>query len=180
MIFNDNESLTSLYTGITKQVEPSTEQLTKQAPLLSNTSLSKDQQSLEEAYNVMTNSGSKKCTCMHAAKGCDCDGCDECRCNRDKVDEAKKNAKPDYMDVDEDGDKKEPMKKALKEKVKESSKFKSYFQKLMTESTVCGTKVNSQHQYNCVTKDGEEKVLKGESVIMMKDKLKSVKPAHKK
>ena len=30
-----------------------------------------------------------------------------------------KNAKPDFLDVDKDGDKKEPMKKALKDKVKE-------------------------------------------------------------
>ena len=38
-----------------------------------------------------------------------------------KVDEAK--AKPDFLDVDKDGDKEEPMKKALKDKeaVKESA-----------------------------------------------------------
>jgi hypothetical protein len=184
MIFKDTELLSNLYAGITKQVTPSQDQLVEQAPILSKTELSGDQKMLAEAYEAMTNSGYKKCACKHAAKGCDCNGCEECKCNREKIDEAKKakkNSKPDYLDVDKDGNKKEPMKKALKDKaMKESSSFKELFNRVMTEAVVCGTKVNSQHQYNCVTKEGEEKVLKGESVVMMKDKLKSVKPAHKK
>ena len=35
---------------------------------------------------------------------------------------AKKKAKPDFLDVDKDGDKKEPMKKALKDKEKKAGK----------------------------------------------------------
>lgn len=99
------------------------------------------------------------------------------------IEEKKKSkGKPDYLDVDGDGNKKEPMKKALKdkEKMKESSRFKSLFMSILSEETVCGCNVKKGAQYNCVTKDGESKVLKGESVIMMKDKLKSVKAAHQK
>ena len=46
------------------------------------------------------------CTCAPTCKSCDCNA---------KVDEA---AKPDFLDVDKDGDKKEPMKKAIKDKKK--------------------------------------------------------------
>lgn len=185
MAFNDNKTLTDLYSNITKRVEPTADQLVRQAPLMSKTDLSTDQSRLEEAYDVMTSKGPKKCACKHAAKGCDCDGCEECRNNREAVEESKKSAKsskPDYLDVDKDGNKKELMKKALKDKetMEEGSKFASFFKKIMTESVVCGTKINSQHQYDCITKDGESKVLKGESVVMMKDRLKSVKPTHKK
>lgn len=141
-------------------------------------------QMLAEAHDVMTSKGRKKCNCAHAAKGCDCDGCEDCRCNKEQIEESKKKkAKPDYLDVDKDGNKKEPMKKALKDKqVKESSKFKNLFLSLMNETTVCGTKVMPNRQYKCVTKDGETKTLKGESVIKMSDKtkFKSVKPAHQK
>lgn len=35
---------------------------------------------------------------------------------------AKKQAKPDFLDMDKDGDKKEPMKKALKDKEKKAGK----------------------------------------------------------
>ena len=35
---------------------------------------------------------------------------------------AKKKAKPDFLDMDKDGDKKEPMKKALKDKEKKAGK----------------------------------------------------------
>jgi hypothetical protein len=35
---------------------------------------------------------------------------------KDRIRVQEKNSKPDYMDVDEDGDEKEPMKKALKDK----------------------------------------------------------------
>ena len=99
------------------------------------------------------------------------------------LNEAKKakNDKPDYLDADEDGDKKKSMKKALRDKaMKESSNFKDLFMAIINEEKVCGCTINKGAQYNCVTKDGDKKVLKGESVIMMKDKLKSVKAAHKK
>ena len=45
----------------------------------------------------------------------DCDACDEdpCECD-EETNEAK--AKPDFLDMDKDGDKKEPMKKAIKDK----------------------------------------------------------------
>lgn len=97
------------------------------------------------------------------------------------IQEAKKKAKPDYLDVDGDGNTKEPLKKALKDKaMKESSNFKELFNRVISEATVCGCSITKGAQYDCVTKDGKEKVLKGESVLMMKDKLKSVKAAHKK
>ena len=156
MVFKDNESLTSLYEGITKRVEPSADQLVQQAPILSNTQLSKDQDMLAEAYNVMTNRGSN--------------GCDECKANQETIEE-KKSGKPDYMDVDKDGNKKESMKKAVKDKaakktMKEGLSFKDLYNAVMNESkkqeVVCGTKVNPQFQYKCTMKDGTEKTLKGE------------------
>ena len=151
MIFKDTELLTNLYTGIAKQ------QFLNEAK--------------EEACCPCTQG--KKCT----KKGCDCKACEK------SLNEAKKagKGKPDYLDMDGDGDKKEPMKKALKDKaMKESSKFKNLFVSVINEEKVCGCTINKGAQYNCVTKDGDEKALKGESVIMMKDKLKSVKPAPKK
>lgn len=184
MVFKDNQTLSGLYEGITKKVEPSQDQLVQQAPILSNTALSKDQDMLSEAYTVMTNKGAKEMHCKHAAKGCDCSGCEECKANQEPIEEAKKKAKPDYMDVDKDGNKKESMKKALKDKSKknlvkeEGLSFKDLYNSVMLESkkqeTVCGTKINPAFQYNCVMKDGTEKVLKGESVLGLKDKLKSV------
>lgn len=49
--------------------------------------------------------------------GCDCENCDceNCDCGEESVIEKKK-SKPDFLDVDKDGDKKESMKKASKEK----------------------------------------------------------------
>ena len=176
MVFNNNETLASLYEGITKRIDPSSEQSTRQAPTLSNTDLSKDQDLLAEAYKAV----GKKETCMHAAKGCDCDGCEECKANQKgkKISPAQKKiaqaAPPPDKITGADF-------KALK---KEGLNFKDMFAAVMNESkkqdVVCGTKVNPQAQYHCVTKDGKEKVLKGESVIGMKDKLKSVKAAYKK
>lgn len=89
MVFKDTQTLSGLYEGITKKVEPSKDQLVEQAPILSNTALSKDQDMLAEAYNTI-------------------------------VVEAKKE-KPDYMDADKDGDKKESMKKALADKAEKGS-----------------------------------------------------------
>lgn len=184
MVFKDAQTLSDLYANITKKAEPSQDQLVRQAPILSNTEISKDQDMLSEAYQTMTNKGMKELHCKHAAKGCDCDGCDECRANQETIEEAKKKAgKPDYLDVDEDGNKKESMKKALHDKKKKHLKedgltFKDLFNRVMVESekqeVVCGTKINPQFQYDCVMKDGTEKVLKGESVLGLKDKLKSV------
>ena len=188
MVFKDTQTLSGLYEGITKKVEPSKDQLIEQAPILSNTALSKDQDMLLEAYNVITNKGAKEVHCKYAAKGCDCDGCEECKDNQEPIEEAKKKAKPDYMDVDKDGDKKESMKKALKDKgekkssslKKEGLSFKDLYNSVMTESkqeVVCGTKINPSFQYNCVMKDGTKKVLKGESVLGLKDKIKTVSKA---
>lgn len=138
MVFKDTRTLSGLYEGITKKVEPSKDQLIEQAPILSNTALSKDQDMLLEAYNVITNKGAKEVHCKYAAKGCDCDGCEECKDNQEPIEEAKKKAKPDYMDVDKDGNKKEPMKKALKDKKKHEMKeqissFKDLFNKVISE-----------------------------------------------
>ncbi len=95
----------------------------------------KDQQLLMEAYQAIAE---KKHNCSHAAKGCDCAGCSECKSNQEPLEEAKKKkGKPDYLDVDKDGDKKEPMKKALKDKkhMKEGiSSFRDLFNRVMTES----------------------------------------------
>lgn len=189
MVFKDTESLASLYAGITKQVEPSKEQLVRQAPLLSNTGLSRDMDSLAEAYEVMTNSGPKKCACKHAAKGCDCGGCDECKANQQPVEESKKKLSPAQKKIAQAAPPPDEITgadfKALakkKKEMKESSNFKSLYHSVMNEAqeTVCGTKINPGAQYNCTMEDGSEKVLKGESVLKMKSKCKSVKPAHKK
>ena len=186
MVFNNNETLANLYEGITKQVNPSAEQFTRQAPTLNRFELSKDQDLLTEAYASVN----KKCTCMHAAKGCDCGGCNECQNNQEKIEEAKKSKKPAFLfkkEKEEEDSKKTGKKKAFpfnKKGMEEGLNFKDMFNSIMNESSkqevVCGTKINSEAQYNCVTKDGKEKTLKGESVVNMKDKLKSVKAAHKK
>lgn len=199
MVFKDTESLASLYAGITKQAEPSREQLVEQAPLLSNTGLSKDQDSIENIYEAMRSGHAAKvharehqgfwnkakeetdkvpCPCTQGKKctkkGCVCKACNKAL--KESED------KPDYMDVDEDGDKKEPTKKALKDKKEEEveealrpSNFKTLFNRVISEA-----KVNKQAQYDCTMKDGSKKVLKGESVLMMKDKIKSYEPTHKK
>jgi len=60
--------------------------------------------------------GAEKKSYPKVAGGDKCDDCDmpkdECEC--DHTNEAK--AKPDFLDMDKDGDKKEPMKKAIKDK----------------------------------------------------------------
>lgn len=132
MVFNNNETLASLYEGITKRIDPSAEQTTRQSPTLSKTDLSKDQDLLAEAYKSVA----KKCTCMHAAKGCDCGKCKECKANQKPVEEAKKAEKPDYMDIDKDGDKKESMKKAAKDKASKKptkGSFKDKFAEVMAK-----------------------------------------------
>jgi hypothetical protein len=166
MVFKDNQTLTNLYAGITKKVEPSQDQIVQQAPVLSNTALSKDQDLLSEAYASIT--------------------------NQEIIEEAKKKSKPDFMDVDGDNKKDESLKKALKDKAKKKStadleeelSFKNLYGKVMIESkkqeTVCGTKINPKFQYKCVMKDGTNKTLLGSSVLGLSDKIKSVTAAHKK
>lgn len=53
---------------------------------------------------------------------CDCKDCDcpDCGCD-DSISEKRK-SKPDFLDLDKDGDKKEPMKKAAKEAKEKGSK----------------------------------------------------------
>jgi hypothetical protein len=77
--------------------------------------MNKDADLLAEAYQKVLE-GTEHC--KSALKGCDCDKCEECEANQ-TVDEAK-NAKPDYLDIDKDGDKKESMKKAAEDKKKKS------------------------------------------------------------
>lgn len=64
------------------------------------------------------------CPCCDGGR-CTCPGdCPDCNChgNNDWDESVEEAAKPDFLDVDKDGDKKEPMKKALKDKeVKEGS-----------------------------------------------------------
>lgn len=116
----------------------------------------------------------------------------------------KESGKPDYLDVDKDGDKKEPMKKALSDAkcecgcdpkspkkgctckkkhsgshadhhMKESGlQFRELYTKIVEEG-----KINKEEQYDCVMEDGKKKKLKGESLMALKKagKVKSYKPA---
>jgi hypothetical protein len=77
--------------------------------------MNKDANLLAEAYQKVLEEAKH---CKSALKGCDCDKCDECEANQ-TVDEAK-HAKPDYIDIDKDGDKEESMKKAVADKKKKS------------------------------------------------------------
>lgn len=78
--------------------------------------MNKDADLLAEAYLKVLEEAKH---CKAAIKGCDCDKCEECKDNQ-TVDEAKKAAKPDYIDIDKDGDKEESMKKAVANKKKKS------------------------------------------------------------
>ena len=117
------------------------------------------------------------------------------------LNEKKKSAKPDYMDADKDGNKKEPMKKALKDAkcsscgcnpkspkkgctckkhkktMKEGLGFLDYCKEILGEA-----KINKEEQYDCEMEDGSSKKLKGESLMALKKagKVKSFKPAFKK
>jgi hypothetical protein len=77
--------------------------------------MNKDADLIAEAYQKVLE-GTEHCKA--AIKGCDCDKCDECEANQ-TVEEAK-GSKPDYIDIDKDGDKKESMKKAAQDKKKKS------------------------------------------------------------
>jgi len=77
--------------------------------------MNKDAELLAEAYQKVLKEAMH---CKAAKAGCDCDECEECEKNQ-KVEEAK-NAKPDYLDLDKDGNKKESMKKAAADKKKKS------------------------------------------------------------
>ena len=58
----------------------------------------------------------EKCPdCNCNCEECDCKECDCKNCKSHEVSEKKK-AKPDFLDLDKDGDRKEPMKKSAKEK----------------------------------------------------------------
>ena len=177
MVFEHNETLAGLYEGITKRIDPSSEQSTRQAPTLSNTDLSKDQDLLAEAYTLVE----KTCKCAAKGGSCKCDGCKECKANQ----EDKKQLSPAQKKIAQAAP--PPNKitgadfKALK---KEGLNFKDMFASVMNESkkqeVVCGTKINPQFQYNCVMKDGTKTTLKGSSVLQKSDELKSVEAAHKK
>jgi hypothetical protein len=78
--------------------------------------MNKDADLLAEAYQKVLK-GTEHC--KSAKEGCDCNKCEECKENQ-TVDEAKKADKPDYIDIDKDGDKKESMKKAAHDKKKKS------------------------------------------------------------
>lgn len=113
-----------------------------------------------------------------------------------------KGSKPDYLDVDKDGNKKEPMKKALKDAKctscgcnpnapKKECTCKKHNHKTMKEglrfmdlckSVLGEAKINKEEQYDCEMEDGSKKKLKGESLMALKKagKVKSFKPAFKK
>lgn len=77
--------------------------------------MNKDAELLAEAYQKVLEEAKH---CKSAMEGCDCDKCEECKDNQ-TVDEAK-HAKPDYIDIDKDGNKKESMKKAAADKKRKS------------------------------------------------------------
>ena len=79
--------------------------------------MNKDSDLIAEAYQKVLEEAMH---CKAAKSGCDCDKCEECEDNQ-TVDEAK-HAKPDYIDIDKDGDKEESMKKAAKDKKKSMHK----------------------------------------------------------
>lgn len=211
MVFKDFESLSSLYEGITKKIEPSKDQLVRQAPLVNQNEINGTTNLLEEAYQSvqkkpvlsrilvsetysdeqikgcedaikMMASGTFKNVpqeMMEKVKSCsmfsvetDPEGKhtviikdeaipsiervypemkgkfmseEQCRkdvaeCRKGKLEESKKKAKPDYLDVDKDGNKKESMKKALSDKKKKSvkvgegiSSFKDLFNRVIAE-----------------------------------------------
>ena len=134
MALNDIDAIASLYSNITKKVEPASELIVQHAPLLNNTQLSTEQALLEAVYTKME----KKCICKDPSKkNKKFSYCEEKYSK--KVNEAKK-GKPDYMDVDKDGNKKESMKKALKDKAKhpvkeQLSSFKELFNKVISEKS---------------------------------------------
>lgn len=84
------------------------------------TSKQKDNLLLENLYfSAVVEAADKcpECGCnpTHPKDECECDhNCDD----DEPVEEAKKGSKPDYLDVNNNGNTKEPMKKALKEKGK--------------------------------------------------------------
>lgn len=62
----------------------------------------------------------KGCPCNESGTKCTCPpDCKDCNCNESK--NVKEAAKPDYIDIDGDGDKKEPMKKAAKDAKKKKT-----------------------------------------------------------
>jgi hypothetical protein len=79
--------------------------------------MNKDANLIAEAYQKVLEEAMH---CKAAKNGCDCDKCEECEDNQ-TVHEAK-SSKPDYIDIDKDGDKKESMKKAAKDKKKSMHK----------------------------------------------------------
>ena len=100
----------------------------------------KDTELLSNLYEGITNNQ------LNEAKHlCDCNGeYKSCKtkmelkkAGKKAIEEAKKANKPDYLDVDEDGDEKEPLKKALKDKSKkpmaENISFKKLFNAIMVE-----------------------------------------------
>lgn len=86
------------------------------------TNKQKDNVLLEQAYNSIIEAAAKKCSecgCNPSKpkEGCECEHHNNSK--EDTVEEAKaKKAKPDYLDVNKNGDTKESMKKALSDKKK--------------------------------------------------------------
>ena len=72
-----------------------------------NAEISERENIVEAAGCPCCESSKADCTCKPTCKGCDCNA----------VQEGKK-AKPDFLDMDKDGNKKEPMKKAIADKKK--------------------------------------------------------------
>lgn len=98
-----------------------------------------------------------------------------------KMVEAKKGSKPDFLDVDKDGDKKEPMKKAVADKkkgaVKEEMKVGDK-KKSSTGGTIEKTKTGVKHtagkNYGGKASEGEDKKSKKDESVDVKKKAKKL------
>jgi len=143
-----------------------------------------DQEQLSNIYaGMLTEAKEPPCPCTMGKKcikkDCQCSKCKD-SLKESRIQEAKKKPKPDYLDVDGDGDTKEPMKKALKDKqkkgMKESSNFKDLFNRVISEAKVCGCSITKGAQYICNFNGKPGKYLSGDSVLKNKDKITSVKP----
>lgn len=111
--------------------------------------MNKDANLLAEAYQKVLERTEH---CKYAKEGCDCDGCEECKANQ-KVEEAK-SAKPDYIDLDKDGNKKESMKKAAADAKKKKSKVEENAEMASAYETILEYKLINKkfaRRYNKLT-----------------------------
>lgn len=91
--------------------------------------------------------GSKIAAAKKAGKMKEGATCKKCDCDPCKCDDVKEGAKPDFLDMDKDGNKKEPMKKAVKDKkMKESFPTVAAAKKAHDEKGTAGMKVGQKQK----------------------------------